>query len=148
MEEVENVMGESEAMPVDEEAAPIQADSPSATPADEVSDTPEVWAEALGEEAPEAQTAPPTVPGSAPGTAPGAAPETADPWQALAQVGAQLVSAFAAASRPDAPAHPWIERDPATGASSLKLPLPPPETARRLADTLQVFAEALRGRGG
>jgi SNF2 family DNA or RNA helicase len=147
MEEVENVtghMGESEAMPVDEEAAPIQADSPSAMPADEVSDTPEVWAEALGEETPEAQSAPPI----APRTAPSAASEATDPWQALAQVGAQLLSVFTAASHPDAPAHPWIERDPATGASSLKLPLPPPETARRLADTLQVFAEVLRGRGG
>ncbi|MGA8156295.1 MAG: DEAD/DEAH box helicase, partial [Rhodoplanes sp.] len=46
----------------------------------------------------------------------------ADPWQALAQVGAQFVAALAAANNPDAPAHPWIERDPITGVRSLKMP--------------------------
>ncbi|MDR0672545.1 MAG: DEAD/DEAH box helicase family protein [Zoogloeaceae bacterium] len=145
MKDVENVtarMGESEAMPADEEAVPAVRADPRLPPmaADEAFDAPEVWAEALGEKAPESQIAPP------------AAPETvqpaADPWLALAQVGTQLASALAAGSRPDAPAHPWIERDPATGLSSLRLPLPPPETARRLADTLQIFAEAPRGRGG
>ena len=30
---------------------------------------------------------------------------------------------------PRRPAHPWIECDPATGVRSLKMPLPPPETA-------------------
>lgn len=70
-------------------------------------------------------------------------PAGADPWQALAQVGAQLVSALAAAGDPDAPAHPWIERDPATGVCNLKVPLPPPETARRLADAFSVLAGAL-----
>ncbi|KAB2841508.1 MAG: DEAD/DEAH box helicase [Burkholderiales bacterium] len=69
-----------------------------------------------------------------------------DPWQALAQVGMQLVSALAAAHDPDAPAHPWIERDSATGACSLKVPLPPPETAKRLADAFSVLADVLRGR--
>ncbi|WP_247515736.1 DEAD/DEAH box helicase [Bradyrhizobium sp. 190] len=70
----------------------------------------------------------------------------ADPWQALAQVGAQFVAALAAASTPDAPAHPWIERDPATGAQSLKMPLPPPETARQLANALSALADGLRGK--
>lgn len=74
-------------------------------------------------------------------------PDTgADPWQALARVGAQFVAALAAANDPNAPAHPWIERDPATGAQNLKMPLPPPETARRLADALSVLADSLRGR--
>jgi len=71
----------------------------------------------------------------------------ADPWQALVQVGAQLISALTAANDPAAPPHPWIERDPSTGVRSLKVPLPPPETARRLADALSVLAETLRGRG-
>ena len=71
-----------------------------------------------------------------------------DPWLALVQVGAQLVAALAAVNDPKAPAHPWIERDPATGARSLKLPLPPPETARQLADALSALAEGLRGRTG
>jgi len=68
----------------------------------------------------------------------------ADPWQALAQVGAQFVAALAGANNPHAPAHRWIERDPTTGVQSLKMPLPPPETARRLADALSAFADSLR----
>jgi hypothetical protein len=39
-----------------------------------------------------------------------------DPWQALVQVGAQFIAALSAANDPDAAAHPWIERDPVTGA--------------------------------
>jgi hypothetical protein len=69
-----------------------------------------------------------------------------DPWLALAQLGTQFVAALAAANDPEAPSHPWIERDPATGAQSLKMPLPPPETARQLADALSALAEGLRGR--
>ena len=67
-----------------------------------------------------------------------------DPWQALVQVGAQFVAALAAANDPRAPAHPWIERDPATGAHNLKMPLPPPETARQLADALAALSDSLR----
>ena len=47
---------------------------------------------------------------------------------------------------PSAAAHPWIERDPATGAQSLKMPLPPPETARQLANALSALADSLRGK--
>lgn len=68
----------------------------------------------------------------------------ANPWQALVQVGAQFVAALAAADNPDAPAHPWIERDPTTGVQSLKIPLPPPETARQLANVLSALADGLR----
>jgi hypothetical protein len=70
----------------------------------------------------------------------------ADPWQALAQVGAQFIAALAAANDPDAPAHPWIERDPATGVQNLKMPLPSPETAKQLADALSLLADSLRAR--
>jgi hypothetical protein len=69
-----------------------------------------------------------------------------DPWQALAQVGMQFVAALSAAHEPDGAAHPWIERDPATGARSLKMPLPPPETTRQLANALSALADSLRGR--
>jgi hypothetical protein len=69
-----------------------------------------------------------------------------DPWQALAQVGAQFIAALAAANDPNAAAHPWIERDPTTGVQSLKMPLPPPETARQLANALSALADGLRGR--
>src|SRR5208337_5226334 len=69
-----------------------------------------------------------------------------DPWQALVQVGAQFIAALAAANDPGAPAHPWIERDPATGAQNLKMPLPTPETARQLANALSALADSLRGK--
>ncbi len=69
-----------------------------------------------------------------------------DPWQTLMQVGAQFVAALTAANDPTAPAHPWIDRDPTTGAQSLKMPLPAPETARQLADALSALADGLRGR--
>ncbi len=69
-----------------------------------------------------------------------------DPWQALAQVGAQFVAALAAANNPDAAPHPWIERDPATGGQFLKMPLPAPETARQLANALSALADGLRSR--
>jgi superfamily II DNA or RNA helicase len=69
-----------------------------------------------------------------------------DPWHALAQIGAQFVTALVAANDADAARHPWIERDPATGAQSLKMPLPAPETARRLADVLSALADGLRGK--
>jgi hypothetical protein len=69
-----------------------------------------------------------------------------DPWQALAQVGTQFIAALAAANDPNAPAHPWIERDPTTGVQSLKMPLPPPETAKQLANALSALADSLRGK--
>jgi hypothetical protein len=69
-----------------------------------------------------------------------------DPWQAMVQVGAQFVAALTAAGDPKAAAHPWIERDAATGARSLKVPLPPPEIAQQLASSLSALADGLRGR--
>ena len=69
----------------------------------------------------------------------------ADPWGALLQFGSQLVTALAATDNERTTPHPWIERDPATGSRSLKVPLPPPETAKRLADALTVLADTLRG---
>ena len=69
-----------------------------------------------------------------------------DPWQALLGVGAQFLGALATAHDPDAAAHPWIERDPATGTQNLKIPLPPPETAKLLANALSALADSLRGK--
>ncbi|WP_065755130.1 SNF2-related protein [Bradyrhizobium paxllaeri] len=69
-----------------------------------------------------------------------------DPWQALVQIGAQFITAMAAAGDPHAPAHPWVERDSATGMPSLKMPLPTGETARQLADALSTIADGLRSR--
>jgi superfamily II DNA or RNA helicase len=82
------------------------------------------------------------------GNGAGAASRDTDsnPWQALIAVGAQFLTGLAAANNPNATAHPWIERDPATGAQNLKIPLPPPETARQLANMLSALAEGLRGK--
>ena len=66
----------------------------------------------------------------------------------MAQVGTQLMAALASANDHGAPAHPWIERDPATGAQSLKVPLPPPDVARQLANALSALADGLRSRTG
>jgi hypothetical protein len=79
-----------------------------------------------------------------------------DPWSTLLQIGMQFAAALGAAASPSdsadsadrqATPHPWIERDPQTGARNLKVPLPPPETARQIADALSLMAQALRGRG-
>jgi SNF2 family DNA or RNA helicase len=131
MKDVENVtghMGEGEAV----------------TPAEEVGnfvtteDTTSV--EETNEAAVEVPVARPEASGAAPREA---AP---DPWQALMQVGAQFVAALASANDPSAAAHPWIERDPATGVQNLKIPLPPPEMAKQLANALSALADSLRGK--
>ena len=65
-----------------------------------------------------------------------------DPWSGLLQIGADLLSALTA-SDGGAATHPRVERDPATGARSLKVPLPPPETVRRLADAFAAFSDTM-----
>jgi superfamily II DNA or RNA helicase len=124
MKDVENVtgqMGEGEAVTQAEEAANIVAGDGAGSMEDAGA-----VADAAAIEAPRDQSP--------------------NPWQALVQVGAQFVAALAAANDPRAPAHPWIEHDPATGARNLKMPLPPPETARLIADTLSALADSLRGK--
>ncbi|MBU6299169.1 MAG: DEAD/DEAH box helicase [Alphaproteobacteria bacterium] len=135
MKDVENVtgnIGEGEAM----------------TSAEEVKNVVTADAAGFGEDANEDVNvgAGDTVMAQANGT--GAATRDVDtnPWQALVQVGAQFIAALAAANDPRAPAHPWIERDAVTGAQSLKMLLPPPETARQLANALSALADSLRGR--
>jgi superfamily II DNA or RNA helicase len=133
MKDVENVtgrMGEGELMTPAEEAIGVAR-------ASEAASMPEQNASAIAAAGETVMTGP---------DAAEAAPRTqTDPWQALAQVGAQLLSALAAANDPAAPAHPWVERDPGTGVQHLKVPLPPPETARRFADAFSMLANALRG---
>lgn len=130
MKDVENVtgrMGEGEAV----------------TPAEEVSNIPTA-ADSASDDMAQADAQ-----SGAGETATDAPPKdaSADPWQALVQVGAQFVAALAGANDPLAPAHPWLVRDPDTGARSLKIPLPPPEVARQLANALSAFAASLRGGG-
>lgn len=130
MKDVENVterMGEGETMVAAEEAVNVAAAS-TETPLDSTTASDKV-----GTVEPAAATAPHEA--------------NPDPWSALLQIGAQLVSALAASGNGSGASHPWVERDPATGASNLNLPLPSPETSRQLADTLSAVADALRGSG-
>jgi ERCC4-related helicase len=135
MKEVENVtgnMGQGEAV----------------TPAEETGDVAAAGrAASVEEDAGADRSAGTTEPAVAPTAAAGMpAPDTSpDPWQVLLQIGTQLIAALAPNGNPAQP-HSWIERDPATGGQILKMPLPPPETARRLADALTALAEGLRGR--
>jgi SNF2 family DNA or RNA helicase len=135
MKDVEKVtgnMGESEAVTPAEEVMNIVADDDAAT-------VPDVQADA-------STGAGGTAVARTDGCAPLAGDARPDPWQALVQVGAQFVAALATAGNPGGAAHPWIERDPATGAQNLKVPLPPPEIAGQLANMLSELADGLRGK--
>jgi superfamily II DNA/RNA helicase len=141
MKDVESVtgrMGEGEAMAPAEEAASVAA-AAAESPVEAAESAVEAAETAAMDGSPGA--------GDTASQAGAAAPEAAgDPWAALLRVGAQFVSALGAAGDAEAAPHPWVERDPATGARSLRLPLPPPETARRLADALSAIADSLRGK--
>ncbi|OWV79891.1 helicase SNF2 [Rhizobium sp. R635] len=134
MKEVENVtgnMGEGETVTPAEEVSNF-AVADDAVSADDLQADTEPAAAAKAAVRTEAAGAPP--------------PDAAsDPWQALAQIGVQVVAALTAANDSDAAAHPWVERDSATGARSLKIPLPPPETAAQIANALSALADSLRG---
>lgn len=143
MKEVENVtghMGEGEAMTPAEEASGVTPAS-EATSASESNSAKEV---SVGTHSAGAGST--AIPESVSGVSPDQITRNdPDPWLALTQLGAQLVAALGAVGNPAAPAHLWIERDPDTGAQSLKLPLPPPETAGKIADVLSMLANTLRG---
>jgi superfamily II DNA/RNA helicase len=132
MKDVESVtgkMGAAEAMAPAEEAQNAAAAAESAVSASEASaasDIAPVIQASVSAAAPPRESAP-------------------DPWQFLLQAGAQFASALASANDLKAAAHPWIERDPASGAPSLKIPLPPPETVKLLANALSALADGLRG---
>ena len=139
MKDVENVtgrMGEGGAMVPAEEAGSV-ASAPAEPPVDPA---------ATGESAMAGDIASAT--GALVPKAAAPAPQVAgvDPWDVLLKAGAQLLSALRAAGNAEATSHPWVERDLATGARSLRLPLPPPQTARRLAEALSAIADSLRER--
>ncbi|ALX42295.1 helicase SNF2 [Burkholderia humptydooensis] len=134
MKDVENVtgrMGEGEAMAVVEDAVNAAAAS-----GELQEDATTAEAHACGAWTRPKAIAAETVPQDA----------RPDPWSGLLQFGVELASALSASNDGDA-AHPWVERDPATGVRSLKLPLPPPDTARRLADALSEISHALLRNG-
>jgi len=66
-----------------------------------------------------------------------------NPWAALLKLGSEFIAAMSTVGDSRA-AHPWVERDPETGASSLRVPLPSPEVARHLADSLDALVNVLR----
>ncbi len=134
MKEVENVTGR---MGAGEAVTPAEELGQSIVAADDTGPAEDATADADSGADEIARSSGPAVPRSDRGS---------DPWLALAQVGVQFVAALAAANDAKAPAHPWIEHDPATGVRSLKMPLPPPETARQLADALSALADGLRSR--
>src|SRR6202049_1852844 len=132
MKDVENVtgrMGEGEAMAPMEEAVNVAAAS------DELKEN----ATTVGTNIGDAGTRPKA-------TVIEIAPQdgSPEPWSGLLQFGVELASALSASDDGAAAAHPWVERDPATGARSLKVPLRPPDTVRRLADALSAISDALR----
>jgi len=138
MKDVESVtgrMGEGETVAPAEEAGNVanaRVDSPlESGDADVVA--------AAGGLAPAAEASPPKA------AAPALQQLAADPWGVLVQAGTQLISALRLAGDGQTPSHPWLERDPASGACSLRLPLPAPEQARQLADALSAIADSLRG---
>ena len=132
MKDVENVtgrMGEGEAVSPSEEAGSVSS-STGDEPVEAINTGGKADAGAKAQEAGEATIG----------------QSNSDPWGALLQFGSQLVTALTATNNGESVSHPWIERDPATGNRSLKVPLPSPETAKRLADALSVLADTLRGR--
>ena len=141
MKDVENVtgrMGDGEAMAPAEEAAQVAelalAAPAAAMPTDAMADT-------------DGTSAVPFVGGTEQATAaatPTAAAST-EPWSGLLRFGVELAAALTAPDNGAGATHPWVERDPATGARSLKLPLPAPETGKRIADALALLADALMG---
>jgi len=74
------------------------------------------------------------------------APEDGCGQQTDQRIPTEFIGAMSAASEPNAPANRWIEHDPVTGSRHLKMPLPPPETARQIADALSALADKLWGR--
>jgi hypothetical protein len=133
MKDVENVtgnMGEGEAVTPAEEVTNIVAN-------DDAESTEQLKTDADTEKMKSTRTERPASPQRDTGL---------DSWQILMQVGARFIGAMVAAHDPQASAHPWIERDPVTGAQSLRMPLPPPEATRQLANALSALADTLRGK--
>jgi len=131
MKDIENVtghMGESEVMAAAEEAASGAVASGNAAREASVVDTDLADAG----ERPQASTVDTAQRGA-----------SFEPWSGLLQFGAVLASALSEPGDGALAAHPWVERDAVTGERSLRLPLPSPETARRLAEVLSTISDAL-----
>ena len=138
MKDVENVtgrMGDGEAMAPSEEAGQV-AEMALAASSDAATTEPDANADGTA-----------TLPHAAGTDQATAAAAAAEPWSGLLRFGAELAAALSAPDGGAATTHPWVERDPATGARSLKVPLPAPDTGKRIADALALLADALLGAG-
>ena len=138
MKDVENVtgrMGDGEAMAPSEEAGQV-AEMALAASSDAATTEPDANADGTA-----------TLPHAAGTDQATAAAAAAEPWSGLLRFGAELAAALSAPDGGAATTHPWVERDPATGARSLRVPLPAPDTGKRIADALALLADALLGAG-
>ncbi|HUG23968.1 DEAD/DEAH box helicase [Piscinibacter sp.] len=68
----------------------------------------------------------------------------ADPWAPLIDAGLELVQTLARGNGHAGERPAWIERDPHTGRDILKLPVPEPDTVKRLAEALGGLLAGLR----
>ena len=76
-------------------------------------------------------------------------PAATNPWVPLIDVGLQFLESFKTVSSVDTPAafpdvRSWMETDPRTGKSSIRLPVPDPETLQGLAHALSGLLTRLR----
>ena len=151
VEHVAGAMGEAEAS-VESSAAGLQARGEDTLGADVSPTLPAERAEPVEpvETAATVQSlpapSPHTLPHTSPPTPPHSAPQLPDPWATLLQAGAALLQGLAAAQQPTEgmPPRPLfsIERDPATGQPSLRLPLPAPAVMQGLARALEPWLKA------
>ena len=138
MKDVENVtgrMGEGEAMAPAEEAAQVAVLALAAPAGATIADVNAATAAATA------------VSGSVGIDQETATAASAEPWSGLLRFGAELAAALSTPDDGAGATHPWVEHDPTTGARSHKLPLPAPETGKKIADALALLADALLGAG-
>jgi hypothetical protein len=74
---------------------------------------------------------------------------TTDPWAGLLDAGLKLIETFATGPSGNGGAQPatttqWIETDPSTGKSYMKLPIPEPDKVRRVTEALSGLIASLK----
>jgi hypothetical protein len=89
----------------------------------------------------------PAAPGQQPSAA--VAESTTDPWARLLDAGLKLIERFAAGQSGNGDAQPatsaqWIETDPRTGKSYMKLPIPEPDKVQQVTEALSGLIASLR----
>lgn len=77
------------------------------------------------------------------------AASTTDPWAGLLDAGLKLIETFATGQSGNGDAQPatsaqWIETDPLTGKSYMKLPIPEPDKVQRVTEALSELIASLK----